>query len=166
MAFQQLHREIAFEYPQEVLEVAQLKLTWRELQESCGVTFGHDARGTPPIDYALLQLPSGRVVSIYCNPPPYELAIVVAAADETDPFGLLHELLRELGLPATAIKHEHELLASKPRWQVKRQDASGKIYTVGNWWSENQAGGICEHLPLKYPGQRCWVELVNAAPHS
>jgi hypothetical protein len=166
MAFQQLHREIAFEYPQEVLEVAQLNLTWRELQQSCGIIFEHDARDTPAIEYALLQLPSGRVVSLYSNPPPHELAIVVAAADEKDPFGLLHELLRELGLQATAIKHEHELLASRPRWQVKRQDASGKVYTVGNWWSEDQARGICGHLPGKYPGQRCWVELVDAAAHS
>ena len=105
------------------------------------------------------------MVSLYSYPPPHELAIVVAPADEKDPFGLLHELLQELGLPATAIKQEHELLAFRPRWQVKRQDASGKVYTVGNWWLENQARGICEHLPRKYPGQQCWVELVSAAPH-
>src|SRR5690349_1865387 len=105
MAFQQLHRQIAFDYPQEILEVAQLNLTWRELQRSSGVIFKSDARDTPPVQYALLQLPSGRVVSLYSNPPPHELAIVVAPAEEMDPFGLLHELLHELGLPATSIKH-------------------------------------------------------------
>lgn len=144
--------------------MAQLNLTWRELQQSCGIIFEHDARDAPPIEYALLQLPSGRVVSLYSYPPPHELAIVVVPADEKDPFGLLHELMQELGLPPTAIKHEHELLASKPRWQVKRQDACGKVFTVGNWWSENQARGICENLPSKYPGEQCWVELVDAAP--
>jgi hypothetical protein len=165
MAFQQLHRQIAFDYPQEILEVAQLNLTWRELQTSCGLIFEHDARDTPPIEYALLQLPSGRVVSLYSNPPPHELAVVVAPAHEMDPFGLLYELLHELGLPTTCIKHEHELLASRPRWQVKRQDANGKVYTVGNWWSETQARGICDHLPRKYLRQQCWVELVDPAAH-
>ena len=165
MPFQQLHKEIAFDYPQEVLEVAQLTLSWQEMQGSCGIIFERDARDIPALEYALLQLPSGRMVSLVSHPPPHELAMVVAPADERDPFGLLDELLRELNLPTTAIKQENEILASKPRWQVKRQDASGKVYTIGNWWLESQARGICEELPIKYPGHRCWVELVNPPPH-
>lgn len=146
--------------------MAVLSVDWRDIERSCGFVFEDDKGELPASKCLLLELPSKRDVSLYAwgwelKPG---LLQVLAPAAELDPFGLLDELVTELRLPVTAVKWESEQLKSAQRWQLKRQDDQGTIYTVSNFWLESQARFYCEHSPSKYPGQRCWVEVVPPAP--